>query len=259
MMKLMECRATRQEIDEGGGQLSAQARRHVASCGQCLAFQNERARLRELLTSLEPVTAPADFDFRLRARIAAQTEKPGPGSFFGGFALSTPAIAVAALVIIALSGSIVWIKQRGAKQASTVAVNSTSQVKVRNSTTADNLPQSKQAFMPDSTITASTKGTNADAPNYLVQGRKPQFRDPGLSQSGRSSRDLSAGSAPSLKQGQNPGAVYVSAPVKPMVLSLQDDNGATRRISLPPVSFGSQRLLVGSRVAPVSPANDRVW
>ena len=259
MMKWMECRATRQEIDEGGGRLSGQALRHVASCAQCLAFQNERARLRELLTSLEPVTAPADFDFRLRARIAAQTEKLGLRSFFGGFALSTPAMAVAALVIIALGGSIVWIKQRGAKQASTVAVNSTSQVKVRNSTTADNLPQSKQADVPDSATPASTKGTNADAPNYLVQGRKPQFRDPGLSQSGRSSRDLSASSAPSLKQSQNPGAVYVSAPVKPMVLSLQDNNGATRRISLPPVSFGSQRLLVGSRVAPVSPANDRVW
>ncbi len=259
MMKWMECRATRQEIDEGGGRLSAQALRHVASCAQCLAFQNERARLRELLTSLEPVTAPADFDFRLRARVAAQTEKLGLRSFFGGFALSTPAMAVAALVIVALGGSIVWIKQRGAKQASTVAVNSTSQVKVRNSTTADNLPQSKQADVPDSATPASTRGTNADAPNYLVQGRKPQFRDPGLSQSGRSSRDLSASSAPSLKQGQNPGAVYVSAPVKPMVLSLQDNNGATRRISLPPVSFGSQRLLVGSRVAPVSPANDRVW
>jgi hypothetical protein len=92
-----------------------------------------------------------------------------------------------------------------------------------------------------------------------MQGRKPQFRDTALSQPGRSSRDLSAGSAPSIKQGQDPGAVYVSAPVKPMVLSLQDDNGATRRISLPPVSFGSQRLLVGSRIVPVSSTNDRVW
>ena len=80
-MKWMECRATRREIDEAGEQLSTQALRHVASCAPCLAFQNERGRLRELLTSLEPVTAPADFDFRLRARIAAQTEELGPRSF----------------------------------------------------------------------------------------------------------------------------------------------------------------------------------
>jgi hypothetical protein len=258
MMKWMECRATRQEIDESGEQLSAQALRHVASCAPCLAFQNERARLRELLTSLEPVTAPADFDFRLRARIAAQAESVGPRSFFSGFALSTPAMAVAALVIVALGGSIVWIEQRGAKQAQPVAVNSLSQVKEGTSTAADG-PPSKQADMPDSTTKASTTGTNADAPTYLAQGRKPQFKDAGLSQTGGSSRDLSAGSATSIKQGQNPGAVYVSAPVKPMVLSLQDDNGATRRISLPPVSFGSQRLLVGSRAVPVSSTNDRVW
>src|SRR5216683_3596836 len=175
MMKWMECRATRQEIDEGGGQLSAQALRHVASCAQCLAFQNERARLRELLTSLEPVTAPADFDFRLRARIAAQTESVGPRSFFSGFALSTPAIAVAALVIVALGGSIVWIKQRSAKQVPTVAVNSPSQVKAGNSTTADKLPPSEPANEPDSTTMGSTTGTSAEAPIYLVRGGKPQF------------------------------------------------------------------------------------
>jgi hypothetical protein len=256
MMKWMECRATRQEIDEGGEQLSAQGLRHVASCASCLAFQNERARLHELLTSLEPVTAPADFDFRLQARIAAHTEKPGPRSFFRGFVLSTPAMAVAALVIVALGGSIVWIEQHGAKQAPTVAVNSPSQVKEGNSTTADNQSPSKQVDAPDSTPTRLTAGINPNAPNY--PGRRPQFKDPGLPQPVRSSTDFNADSAPSIKQGQNPGAVYVSAPVKPMVLSLQDDNGATRRISLPPVSFGSQRLLVGSRVVPASP-NDRVW
>ena len=256
MMKWMECRATRREIDEGSKQLSAQTLRHVASCAPCLAFQNERACLRKLLTSLEPVTAPADFDFRLRARIAAQTDNVGSRSFFSGFALSTPAMAVAALVIVALGGSIVWIEQRGAKQAPTVAVNPPGPVRKGNSTTADNQPPNQKAGEPDSMTPGLSAGINPNAPNY--PGRKPQFKDPGLSQSGPSSRDLSAGSAPSIKQGQNPDAVYVSAPVKPMVLSLQDDNGATRRISLPPVSFGSQRLLVGSRVVPVTP-NDRVW
>lgn len=258
-MKWMACRATRQEIDEGGEQLSAQALRHVASCAPCLAFQNERASLRELLTSLEPVTAPADFDFRLRARMAAQTESVGPRSFFSGFALSTPAMAVAALVIVALGGSIVWIQQHGAKQTPAAAVNAPIQVKEENPTTSGNQPPNQQANVPESTTPPKTEGTNAEAPVYLVRGGRPQFKDPGLSQSGPSSRDLNADAAPSIRQGQNPGAVYVSAPVKPMVLSLQDDNGATRRISLPPVSFGSQRLLVGSRTVPVSATNDRVW
>ena len=259
MMKWMECRATRQEIDEGGDQLSVQALRHVASCARCHAFQNERARLRELLTSLEPVTAPADFDFRLRARIAAQTEKPGPRSFFGGFALSTPAIAVAALAVV-LVWSAVWFVRLNRNRTPMVVSNSQGQERQGNSTAAgDAAPPIKQASAPDVTTPTERPNPGPEGPIYIVQGRKPQFKNPGVSQPGRSSRDLSAGSAPSLKQGQKPGAVYVSAPMKPMVLSLQDDNGATRRISLPPVSFGSQRLLVGSRVAPVSPANDRVW
>src|SRR5258707_7313772 len=242
MMKWMECRATRREIDEGGEHLSGQALRHVASCARCLAFQNERARLRDLLTSLEPVTAPADFDFRLRARMA-QTEKLGPRSFFSGFALSTPAMAgAAAVVIVALSA--VWLVRLNQNRTPLVVSNP-----------QGNSPATiKQASAPDVTTPPVEPNPGPEGPIYVVRGGK--FKDPG--QPGRSSRDLSAGSAPSIRQGQNPGAVYVSAPVKPMVLSLQDDNGATRRISLPPVSFGSQRL-IGSRVVPVSATNDRVW
>ena len=256
MMKWMECRATRQEIDEGGEQLSARALRHLASCAPCLAFQDGRARLRELLTSLGPVTAPADFDFRLRARIAAQTEKLGPRSVLVGSALNTPAIAVAAaVVLVALSA--VWFVRLNQNRTPMVASNPQGREKQGNSPKIDNAAQPITGA-PDVATATVSPNPGPDAPIYLVRGGKPQFRDPGLPQPGRSSRDWSAGSAPSIKQGQNPGAVYVSAPVKPMVFSLEDDNGATRKISLPPVSFGSQRLLAG-RVVPVSSTNDRVW
>ena len=175
-------------------------------------------------------------------------------------AIVGPAMAVTAIFIVALVGSIVWIQQRGAKLAPTATVNSLGQVKAGVPASADNQPPNQQAGVPDSTTIPKSTGTNPDAPVYLVRGGRPQFKDPGLPQAGRpSSTDFNADSAPSIKQGQNPGAVYVNAPVKPMVLSLQDDNGATRRISLPPVSFGSQRLLVGSRAVPVGATNDRVW
>ncbi|MDX6559136.1 MAG: hypothetical protein QOF72_2185, partial [Blastocatellia bacterium] len=45
--------------------------------------------------------------------------------------------------------------------------------------------------------------------------------------------------------------------LRPMVVSMQDDRGETRRISLPPVSFGAQRL-VDNRI-PVSATNSRSW
>ncbi len=258
MMKSRECRATRQEIDqvEAGEALSAQALQHVESCAACGAFQNERGRLRALLTSLEPVTAPADFDFRLRARIAAQTDHVEPRSFFGRFVLSTPAIALAAVVVLGVS--IVWFAQH---QSRTSAVATTTQTRQGNAPSIENSsPPNKEAKVVDS-APASATGANpkVDAPIYLVKGGKLQLKDPGASRSIRST-DQSVGSAPSIRQGENGGDVYISAPVKPMVLSLQDDNGATRRISLPPVSFGSQRLLE-SRVVPASlnSGNGRVW
>lgn len=261
MMKWMACRPTRQQIDqaESGQQLSAQAQRHVESCASCGAFQHERTRLRELLASLDPVTAPADFDFRLRARIAAQKDRAAPRSLFSSFVLSPPAISVVTVLVVVLGLSIVWIQRHGVNQPSTVAENSSNQVREGNSTTADNPPSSKQADVPDSTITANSMGnSNPDAPIYLARGRKPQIKNPGSTQPVRYSRDLSEGSAPSIKQGQNATDVSVTAPLNPMVLSFQDEKGATRRVSLPPVSFGSQRLLE-SRVVPVSLTNGRVW
>jgi hypothetical protein len=263
-MKFMECRATRREIDqtEVGEPLSAQTLRHVASCASCGAFQNDRARLRELLTGLEPVTAPADFDFRLRARIAAQAESVGPRASFASFVLSTPAIAVATVVVIALGLSILWMSQRTANQPTTAATNSSQRAGEGNSKAGDQpSPPINQPGVTSSTEgTSATGAKNPDAPIYLVRSGKPQFKGPGSTQPIRSSQDLSEGSAPSIKQGENATDVSVSAPLNPMVLSFQDDKGATRTVSLPPVSFGSQRLLE-SRAVPVSlkNGNGRVW
>src|SRR5439155_24807962 len=172
------------------------------------------------------------------------------------FALSTPAMAVAALVIVALGGSIVWIQQRGTKQAPPVAVNSPRQVKEGNSTATDNAaPPIAQTSAPEVTTATVDPTLRPEAPINL-QGRKPQFKDPGATRPVTSSRDFNVSPVASIKQGQNPDGVYVGAPVKPMVLSLQDDNGATRRISLRPVSFGSHRLLVGRRVVAVSATSE---
>lgn len=249
----------RREIDQtaAGEQLSSEALRHVASCAACAAFQNERARLRELLTSLEPVAAPADFDFRLRARIAARTERSAPRSFLAGFVLSTPAIAVATVVVLVLGLSILWMSQRSANQAPTIATNSSKQAGEGKSKTVDNsTPRDKEQTPPP--IANGGNGGKEEVVYQPRAGRQPQIKVRRMTQPGGSSSDFSALGAESIKQGQNAGDVSVSAPLNPMVLSFQDEKGATRTVSLPPVSFGSQRLLEG-RVVPVSLKNGRVW
>jgi hypothetical protein len=84
---------------------------HLAACAACAQFQIERAQLRELVGSLKPVAAPADFDMRLRARIAREKDAGARQPFIFRFARTTPAIAVAALIVLTIA-AIVWVNQR---------------------------------------------------------------------------------------------------------------------------------------------------
>jgi hypothetical protein len=76
-MRTINCRSVCREIEEAdlGRQLSGPAIGHTRSCAQCLSFYEGRLKLRQLAASLGTVEAPADFDVRLRARLAK--EKPG--------------------------------------------------------------------------------------------------------------------------------------------------------------------------------------
>ncbi|HEX5735073.1 MAG TPA: hypothetical protein VF131_19740 [Blastocatellia bacterium] len=46
------------------------ASQHIASCNDCGQFLDERAKLKALLADVGRVSAPTDFDFKLKARLA---------------------------------------------------------------------------------------------------------------------------------------------------------------------------------------------
>jgi hypothetical protein len=84
------------------------------------------------------------------------------------------------------------------------------------------------------------------------------YRDKGGRTATVTARDYGDSPAPSYHQmAQRAGEVSLSAPLKPMVVSMQDDRGETRRISLPPVSFGAQRI--GDNRIAVGATNSRSW
>jgi hypothetical protein len=250
-----ECRVTRQEIDESelNQRLSDQALSHLAVCASCGDFRAERASLRELVGSLEPVAAPGDFDMRLRARIASEQGRARQPFIFR-FVTSTPALVTAATVVM-LATSLVWFAQRNRNQTPTLAVASpAAPLKEARPTTAQ------------STV-ASTEAPAALAPVLGNEARPGQQNRDSNSSRGRTNKsalaaatstDYVVSAAKSIKQiEQRAGEVSLSAPLRPMVVSMQDDRGATRKISLPPVSFGAQRL-VDNRI-PVSSTNSRSW
>ena len=245
-----ECRAAQREIDEAelNRPLNPQVSAHIASCAACGAFQTERTSLRELLGSLGPVTAPADFDFRLRAKIVAQNS--APKSFFGSFVLSTPAL-VGAVVIAVVVLSLVLLMPRRGNQIPVAVTNQS------NSTG----PIAGEKPPPQTKVEPQKKAGGQEEVVYTPTMHGPQNKATKWSQRAVNSSDFSDSAARVIRQSDPlSGEVSVITPMRPMILSLQDDNGATRRIELPPVSFGSQRL-VESRTLPVSQVSPktRTW
>lgn len=247
-----ECRATRQEIDESelNQRLSDQALSHLAVCAACGDFRAERASLRELVGSLEPVAAPGDFDMRLRARIANEQGRARQPLIFR-FVTSTPALVTAALVVM-LATSLVWLAQRNRNQAPTLAAAPPS------TPLKETPPTTPEPALASTGTAANLPGIGAK-PGQLNRDSSPsRERNSKSPLTSATSTDYVVSPAKSFKQiEQKAGEVSLSAPLRPMVVSMQDDRGATRKISLPPVSFGAQRL-VDNRI-PVSSTNSRSW
>ncbi|HEY8205714.1 MAG TPA: hypothetical protein VIF81_13360 [Pyrinomonadaceae bacterium] len=243
-MKSVECRHARREIDEVelGQLLSDRANVHLRSCPACSEFRAERTALRELVGSLEPVAAPADFDMKLRARIAA--EKSVPRQPFFARLLTTPALAAAALFVI-VAASAVWIAQK--QLNSPVATNNPPVA--NNSDVKTGSPATTRESNPTTDVTAPV----APPDEIAEAGRNTGIRRPRTTRSARS-EDFNVLPANSLRQ--NESDAYV--PTRPVEFALQDERGNTRRISLPAVSFGAQSLVDNRTVASYSP-NSRVW
>ena len=255
MMNGKECRATRREIDESelNQRLSDHARAHVAVCASCRGFRAERTSLRELVGSLEPVVAPGDFEMRLRARIAGERQDHARQPFIFRLIMRPPVLVAAAMVFV-LMLSVAWFAQRNASPTPEIA-----KVPIKEEPAAPKLPV--LAVNKDE----AGQGSDFNLPGNVKPDRPMRAGNPVrelLNKSGAASvsaSDYSAGRAESYRQiEQRAGQVSLSAPLKPMVVSIQDDHGATRQISLPPVSFGAQRL-VDSRTPVSFTSNSRSW
>lgn len=71
------CKQIKRIIDEADRTeaIAYVASQHLASCAACSAFADERARLKELLAGAGRVSAPSDFDIKLKARLIQVKEQ----------------------------------------------------------------------------------------------------------------------------------------------------------------------------------------
>ena len=252
-MSKMNCRSVRREIEEvaPGKLLSVSAGDHLKSCAQCNSFREDRAKLREMLSSLGAVEAPADFDFRLRARLA--NEKRGAKQPFVmrniSFGFRTAAVAATLLLI----GSALLFVSLRTSPTNPLAANDTK----APSTTVDQSAATKQGTsVPVKTSQPAVAGITTGAPETKEKIQTPRRINSKRSEVAFNRDDARAKqSAKTLEMSSSPAKVFrpgdpkrsnvfpIGVSFQSLKVSFDDGSGSSRTISLPSVSFGSQRVL----------------
>jgi hypothetical protein len=253
--KEMDCKACRREIEwvAGGEDVrSAEARTHLSSCPDCRRFRAERRALSELLASVEPVVAPLDFDWKLRARLAAEKSAASNRRFRLGLAPGIPAIAMAALFVLLIAAA-VYLKQARPESLNTTPVVATVDAPAPQAfvTQDKNLAGSSRSDEGRGHLVATAK---AQKPVAVRRQRAEVSAQVKSSGPGAESATLAVASAPDRTVRSNDfsssGApvitllpVPVRTPTQPVRVLLDEGSGTLRTVALQPVTFGSQEIL----------------
>jgi hypothetical protein len=260
-MKTFDCNSVRREIEEAasGDILAAPARDHLRNCGACATFAREQQQLKEMVASLAGVEAPADFDFKLRARLAAS--RPARGEFSGnGFGMRS--IAFATLVLLfGLAVVVLNMRSRAGESAPVAVVPTTpaseqaAQTNKNNQAVETSDPQNVAAIVPTQDVPTGIQESSRTG--NRGQRAIPQF----LGRNGRvRATDLSASAAPVFRPDTELGSSVfpLGTSYQSLKVSVDDGRGTSRTISLPRVSFGSSRVLA-QNPAPVMASTRDSW
>lgn len=266
-----KCKAVRREIDEANleQQLSAETIQHLKRCVLCRGFRDERHVLRGLMAGFETVGAPPDFDFRLRARLARERNGASSGFRLNSLSIGARSLAAAALVLVV---AVCGILLRSWKSVG----NNSQPVQAQKSSS---VPAPDQMHEVAQSSTAGTGKTSGASQAVVVQNdgeNKERKSGPRVatvvpvkviratngSISGNprlAVRELAVAPAPKVMLTEPDSNLVVVPTTGTLKVTIDNGKGMPRTVSLPSVSFGSERLLAhGSSFVPVS-ASKGVW
>lgn len=266
-MRLANCKTVCREIDQLNvdQNLSTLASEHLRGCEPCQTFYDGRSKLRTLLAGLEPVEAPADFDFRVRARLASGEAERHTG-FFASRSFGMPAAALATLVFLLAVGF--------ALRTMTSSDGGTTAGGIQSA--PDQSSKTDQASKSDKQGTVAQSGVNrtddvvpppiaVSTPNRsgqrIVRGQGVLSTRTG---NRMATQEFSIAPAQVVKKDDAVASLEtfpvfsVEASAEPLKVSLDYETGVSRTISLPTLSFGSQRALAPSGAA-VKTSSKGVW
>ncbi len=266
-MKVANCVASCREIEEAnvGQELSEAATEHMRDCAKCHDFYESRLKLRQMVASLGTVESPADFGFRVRARIASEASSPA-GFSLGTLAIGLPSIAFAALVFLVIGGFVLRGWQKPTNGVSTVQ-RETPSVKqpVITVVQSPSVPKQEVSFSG-----GSQEGFAANGASEIRKIKKQRSQIVTTIASVRNNlttvtRDFSSLPAPVIKQEDAIASVetfpifQIEASSQPLRISLDYAKGGSRTISVPALSFGSERVLTGEGSSMVRTSTKGVW
>lgn len=252
----MNCRKCQAEIETRGRRrlLGAEARAHVEGCAACFAFAAEQQALQALLADLEPVAAPADFDFRLRARMAADEEAGRGRRSWLGYTSNPALVTLAGCFALALAATL-YLQQTRSQFVNRTpkndgVVGSTIIPAVSPPRLAPEIAATGALVRTDSRTTIlPAVGSLVQQPE--VRGRQSFRRNSLTRQRERFFTEEMAGSK-SVPAGVDSLALRSATPVmrgipveavssrRPMHIELRDLQGGSRFLTVEPISFGSR-------------------
>jgi hypothetical protein len=259
----MNCKAYRDETDAAdlGAAPGDAARAHLAQCDACRVFRDEREGLRRLLGGLGSVAAPADFEFRLRAAMRAGGGGPRTGLHARLFK-PLSAAALAACAAVAFTVAYLRAPAEGPRPNLAAVTPSEAHAPAASQTQAPNAPATGTLTSPiREGATSDVAVVSKVAAKRDAQARRVSHRTTALNQSrgvrgvveeaARVTNDSALRDAPvrtrldsgGVPVSDKPVPVQLSASRKPMRVVLRDERGASRVVSMRPVSFGSQEFV----------------
>jgi hypothetical protein len=265
----MNCKKFRTEIEEAGrtASLGAATSAHLASCASCRAFRSEREALRGLVASLARVDAPADFEFRLRARIARSEDESHAHTSRRTFVPGAAWLAVAGCLVLAL-GLFINFRQpqrqsretaSAAGPAATVDARSASPVEAATPRESNEHASGLEAASTNvDTVRSASRATRAQ--------RHEKFIIPSETVEQIAQTQPADGQLETHVADVTGSPIYVGTPIplpvrtheKRFEALFKDAHGAQRVVAIDPVTFGA-RGQTPSRVNMKNVSYTGVW
>ena len=234
-MRKNDCEVIRRELDELmlDEASSPAVVEHLRECAACREFHQKQTKLRQMVGGLGTVAAPPDFDFRLRARLANEASSATFHLTSTYWSFARRGFAIAAVLIVFATGIV--LVRNVMNRPSEVAVKEQPAVKPPAPTLVETPRAKPQDFSARVTENSIQKIKKERSVQISAKVRRPAV-----------AVDFSSQRAEVINGSIAASTVFpIDASLQSLRFSLDDGRGNARTISVPTITFGSQRVLQG--------------